>query len=294
MDRRRDAKNFSARLLMNFSPFAALAKLMQYDLFDTSPPTMIELAPQSELPKVLVKHARGVQLGSHFIPYELRRSKRRSIGFLISDDGLRVTAPTWITLAEINSALVKRQRWILTKLQAQQHRLTNKQAQAPTIWTSGAKLPFLGHSATLQVRYGDATNFDSVSRVITLNLPADAEPAQCQKHLHAWLMNQARRQFSERLPHFADQLGVQYHSLSLTSARTLWGSCNVRGQIRLNWRLIHLDTHVIDYVIAHELAHLHEMNHSPRFWATVERVFPDYVAARTVLKRLDMRTLPAL
>lgn len=276
---------------MKFSPLAALAKLMQYDLFDPLPPTIIEVAPQAELPKVLARHPHGVQLGSHFVPYQLRRSKRRSIGFLIADDGLRVTAPRWVNLAEINEALISKQRWILTKLREQQNRPAQP-FKTPISWTTGARLPFLGQSATLRVQYGEATHFDMASNVITLNLPSDAEPAQCKKHLHAWLMNQARRQFSERLPHFAEQLGVHYHSFTLTNARTLWGSCSVSGKIRLNWRLIHLTPHVIDYVIAHELAHLHEMNHSPRFWATVEKVFPDYAAARGALRRVDMKTLP--
>jgi predicted metal-dependent hydrolase len=276
---------------MKFSPLAALAKLMQYDLFDPHPPLLIDVAPQTELPNVLAQLPHGVQLGSHFVPYQLRRSKRRSIGFMIAEEGLRVTAPRWTNLAEINAALISKQRWILTKLQEQQNRPA-AQTKTPTNWTSGAKLPFLGQLATLQVHYGAATSFNNTTGLITLNLPTDAQPEQCKKHLHAWLMQQARHQFSERLPHFAKQLGVQYHSFTLTNARTLWGSCSPNGKIRLNWRLIHLTPHVIDYVIAHELAHLHEMNHSPRFWATVEKVFPDYVAARGELRRVDMRTLP--
>lgn len=276
---------------MTFSPLAILAKLMQYDLFNLRPPTIIPVAPQTELPKVLANHAHGVQLGTYFVPYQLRRSSRRSIGFLIADDGLRVTAPRWVSLAEINAALISKQRWILNKLEEQQNRPAPL-TQTPTVWTTGSTLPFLGQPATLHVHYGDVTFFDQSNSVITLNLPSDAAPAQCKKHLHAWLMHQARRQFSERLPHFANQLGVQYHSFSLSNATSLWGSCNVQGKIRLNWRLIHLRPHLIDYVIAHELAHLHEMNHSPRFWATVERVFPDYVVARRELRKLDMRTLP--
>lgn len=274
-----------------FNILATQQKLMQYDLFNSHPPTIIPVGSQAELPKVLANHAQGVQLGSHFVPYQLRRSKRRSIGFLITGEGLRVTAPRWVSLAEINNAIRSKQKWILTKLAAQQDRLS-KQSETPTLWTTGATLPFLGRSTTLCVQSGLPTFFNDATHVITLNLSSDTDPAQCKKQLHEWLMNQARRRFNERLPLFADQLGVRYDSLSLTNARTIWGSCTIRGKIRLNWRLIHLDPDVIDYVIAHELAHLHEMNHSPRFWATVEKVFPNYLAARTTLKRVDMRTLP--
>ena len=74
--------------------------------------------------------------------------------------------------------------------------------------------------------------------------------------------------------------------LTLSAARTRWGSCSLRSGIRLNWRLIHFPLHVIDYVVAHELAHLREMNHSPRFWSVVGQLYSDYRAARDELKAL--------
>ena len=71
--------------------------------------------------------------------------------------------------------------------------------------------------------------------------------------------------------------------LSLSSAATRWGSANANGAIRLHWRLIHFPLATIDYVVAHELAHLREMNHSPRFWNVVRSVVPEYEAARREL-----------
>lgn len=264
---------------------------MQYDLFNNLSRSLIEVATQSELPKELARHPNGVQLGTLYVPYQLRRTSRRSIGFLITKEGLRVTAPHWVSLGEINDAIISKQRWILTNLQEQQNQ-PSPPIEAPVIWTTGAKLPFLGQSATLNVDYGEPTHFNHVTGIIKLNLPSDAAPAQCKKHLLAWLMSQARRQFSERLPFFAKQLGVQYHSFTLSNANSRWGSCNSQGKIRLNWRLIHFSPHLIDYVIAHELAHLREMNHSPRFWATVEQVFPDYAAAIEELNHLGLKALP--
>jgi predicted metal-dependent hydrolase len=278
-----------------FSPLIKLAKFVQYDLFDELikpfSRTIVELAPHAELPKVLAQHPHGVQLGQQFIPYQLLRSKRRSIGFLITEQGLRITAPRWVSLAEINAAIISKQRWVLSKLQEQQDRpISQKSAQIE--WQSGATLPFLGMKATLKVEFGAPSCFDSETGVLTLNLPPESSPALCKKHLQAWLMSQARRTFSQRLPFYAEQLGVSYHSFTLTSANTRWGSCNSQGKIRLNWRLIHFSPHLIDYVIAHELAHLIEMNHSARFWATVGRVFPTYDQAREELKRLGLAALP--
>ena len=274
---------------------STLTKLMQYDLFDAVfkplARTIIDIATPGELPNVLAQHAHGVQLGQQFVSYELLRSKRRSIGFLITDQGLRITAPRWVGLAEINAAIISKQRWVLTKLQEQQARPAAS-ADIPTVWQTGSSFPYLGQDVTLKVEFGAPTRFDSEQALLILNLPADASPTLCKKHLQAWLMNQARRIFSQRLPFYAEQLGVHYHSFSLTSASTRWGSCNSLGKIRLNWRLIHFAPQLIDYVIAHELAHLIEMNHSAQFWATVERVFPDYVAARNQLKQSAMKALP--
>ena len=276
-----------------FSALKALANYVQYDLFDSLAGTIIDLVPQTELPKILANHPHGVQLGQHYVTYQLQRSSRRSIGFQITANGLLITAPRWVSLAEINSAIVSKQRWILKNLQEQRARPAPV-PEAPVIWRSGAQLPFLGQHATLQVEYGAPTCFDPHSALITLNLPADSDPALCKKHLLAWLMREARKLFSARLAFYAEQLGVQYHSFSLSSANTRWGSCNAQGKIRLNWRLIHFAPHLIDYVIAHELAHLLEMNHSARFWAKVKKVYPDYVAARAELNQLGLKVLPKL
>ena len=78
--------------------------------------------------------------------------------------------------------------------------------------------------------------------------------------------------------------GVRYTRLALSSAQTRWGSANANGSIRLNWRLIHFALPTIDYVVAHELAHLREMNHSPRFWDVVRSVLPEFERARGELR----------
>ena len=97
-------------------------------------------------------------------------------------------------------------------------------------------------------------------------------------------MRQARRVFTERLDHFAPQLGVKWRKLVLSNAGTRWGTAHSDGLIRLNWRLIHFRLPVIDYVVAHELSHLRVMDHSPRFWDTVGTVVPEYAQLRRQLK----------
>jgi predicted metal-dependent hydrolase len=98
-----------------------------------------------------------------------------------------------------------------------------------------------------------------------------------------WYRRHAERHFPERIDHFVPRLGVERPRIFLSDAVGRWGSCNSKREVRLNWRLMQAPPHVVDYVVAHELAHLVHLNHSARFWRTVERICPDYEAARAEL-----------
>jgi predicted metal-dependent hydrolase len=236
---------------------------------------------------------RRIQLQDHCLEYGLRRSKRRSIGFTIGEEGLRVSAPRWVTVVEIESAIREKQRWIFNKL-AEQRERSARRLQPEMQWRDGGTLPYLGESVTLRIASegGAGIRYDAEARELMVSLPAEAGEQQLKDRVLGWLQQEAKRTFAERLPVYADRLGVRYHSFALTSAMTQWGSCTAEGVIRLNWRLMHFAMPQIDYVIAHELAHLREMNHGPRFWATVQSVFPEFESARKALRDHAPETLP--
>ena len=94
--------------------------------------------------------------------------------------------------------------------------------------------------------------------------------------------------FTERLAHYAAKLGVAPPRLRLSSAKGRWGSASSSGVVSLNWRLMHFSPAMIDYVVAHEVAHLREMNHGPDFWALVSTLQPGYESAREALKRAQL------
>jgi hypothetical protein len=125
-----------------------------------------------------------------------------------------------------------------------------------------------------------------------VSLAANSTEQQLKDRVQAWLQTEAKQLFAARLPLYAEKLDVSYRSFALSSAMTQWGSCTADGRLRLNWRLIHFSLPLIDYVIAHELAHLREMNHGPRFWATVQSVFPEFQAAKKALRQRAPETLP--
>lgn len=236
---------------------------------------------------------RRVLINGQVLDYTLRRSTRRSIGFMINEHGLRVSAPKWVTLAAIESALHDKQRWIFSKL-TQRHERSIQ--HTPQEWSDGSRLPYLGSHLTLRLRVAasSAILYDAAAAELHVSLPFGASGPQLKQEVHAWLQQAAKSLFAERLPHYADKLGVSYQSFALTSARTQWGSCTAQRKIRLNWRLIHFPLPLIDYVIAHELSHLREMNHSPRFWATVQSIYPDHALARKTLREQARMLLPHL
>ncbi|MES2151399.1 MAG: SprT family zinc-dependent metalloprotease [Pseudomonadota bacterium] len=238
---------------------------------------------------------RRIQLGPHALEFELRRSTRRSIGFMVDDDGLRVTAPKRVTLAEIDNAIRAKQRWIISKLNERGERRALRQEKPPVQWADGAQLPYMGGDITLRLEPAARSRcvFDPQLRTLTVGVVAGLAEWQLQERVKIWFQAEAKRVFAERLDRYALMLEVQYESMALSSAGTRWGSCTVGGAIRLNWRLIHFALPLIDYVVAHELAHLREMNHSPAFWATVESVYPDYDGARTALRKRSQE-LPVL
>jgi len=263
------------------------------------PPSPPAVPIASVLAPAVFRHPqahREIRLKEHLVAYHLRRARRRSIGFVIGLEGLSVAAPKWVGIGEIESALREKGDWILRKLAEQQERQQRLQA-AKVDWRDGTGIPFLGETViiVLDARAGitkagavlnaDAESLPGVPRLtLHIGLPHTATPEQIRDVVQSWLQRQARRVFEERLKHFAQQLGVRYTKLSLSSAQTRWGSAGADGGIRLNWRLIHFAMPSIDYVVAHELAHLREMNHSARFWDVVRSVMPDFEHVRETLK----------
>lgn len=94
----------------------------------------------------------------------------------------------------------------------------------------------------------------------------------------------ARQRITRRVEYFAPLVGVTYNRIFIKEQKTRWGSCSSLGNLNFNWKLILLDEELLDYVVVHELAHRKQMNHSPTFWAEVERVLPDYRERRRRLR----------
>jgi predicted metal-dependent hydrolase len=266
------------------------------------PPAPLFKAPTRPTPTLPIPPAgpndaplRKIQLGSHTVHYVLRRSARRSHGFMISDDGLHVTSPRRAPVDDIERAIRAKQSWILTKLFERAERRSMRDQRAPVEWADGARLPWLGSDLTLRLEPAARSHcvFDADTRELRLGVTPGLEEWQIRERVKLWFQGEARRVFGERLDLYAPRVGVRYKAFALSSAGTRWGSCTVAGNIRLNWKLIHYPLALLDYVVVHELAHLREMNHSPAFWAVVGEVFPDYDGAKAALRKRSIE-MPVL
>jgi predicted metal-dependent hydrolase len=230
---------------------------------------------------------RYVQLGTRVVTYRLRRARRKTIGLSVGRNGLTASAPRWVPVAEIEAFMRTKARWVCAKLDDQARR-----ARPPFEWRVGASLPLLGQTATLALAPHLRTTRLAGDR-IEVALGQDAPITTLRESVLRFLRVHARGLFDERVGLMAGRAGRTAPPTRISNARTQWGSCQPDGRIFLSWRLVHLDLHLVDYVVAHEVAHLEEMNHSPRFWSAVEELYPDWRAARRELRERE-HALPEL
>lgn len=240
-----------------------------------------------------IAEARQLALAAQSLDYRLVRAHRRSISIHVGAGGIETRAPVSVPLSEIEAFMHQKADWML-------ERLAEFSDLRTFVWEDGALLPLLGDEVPLAaapdhcgIALRDGTlvigNRDHRGRVTKKDW---------RTRVIAWLRDEALMHFAGRAVAMAGQLGVDAPSVHLSNANGRWGSCTrLRGgegaRIRLHWKLYLLPPHLIDYVAAHELAHIRQLNHSPRFWAEVAKLCPDYAAARRELNRRG-RALPIL
>ena len=220
------------------------------------------------------------------MPYLLKRSqKRRSIVLTVDEHGLTVNAPWRSSERRIAAVIQEAERWVLRKLEEWSAYPARKQT-----WVDGDGIRYLGRDLRLQVVEDAVAQMTTLEDgdVLRVALPDPANRAAVLAAVVKWYRRHAQANFSARIALYAPRLGVDIPRLFLSGARTRWGSCNAKGDVRLNWRLIQASQPTLDYVVVHELAHLIEMNHSRRFWKLVAGTCPDYRAACADLDRMGL------
>ena len=204
------------------------------------------------------------------VEVHLRRSARaRRFSLRVSrlDGKVTLSLPARAREAEALAFLAEQEGWLRRTLQ----RMPESQGLSVGI---GTVLPVEGRLLRLEPGTGRAI------RVEDDRLQVPGDPARAGARVAAWLKVLARDRLALASTRYAAQVGRRYGKLVLRDTRSRWGSCSHDGTLMYSWRLIMAPPSVLDYVAAHEVAHLVEMNHSPDYWAVVERIFPGWKRQR--------------
>ncbi len=211
------------------------------------------------------------------LPVTLIRRPRKTIGIRVTAAGVELVAHPRVSLSALQHILTEKRDWILKHHQRLLAEVRPAETCPSSVCIAGEALPLQALAGVRRVaRLGDG--------VVELAGVALDDREGVSLVVSRLLKREAERRFAGQLGRFLPLLSRKPAGLVLSSARTRWGSCTAEGVIRLNWRLIQVPSAVLDYVIAHELAHLQHMNHSPAFWAETARLCADWQARRRWLR----------
>ena len=209
-------------------------------------------------------------------PDEIIRSRRKTLAISIDPFGrLIVRAPQTCSMERIFAFITQKENWILRK----QAQMKGAGMRLPPENLHGYTFMLLGRECRIALIDGKNILFDEKDYV--LYLPSK----NAKTRLIKWLKENAKRIFSIVTERKAQEMGVRFQSVEISSAKGKWGSCSYDNKIRYAYRLIFAPREMIEYVVVHELSHVKEKNHSARFWAVVERYVPDWKMRRKWLKQ---------
>ena len=206
-------------------------------------------------------------------PDKIIRSDRKTLSVGIDAFGrITVRAPRRTSDERINAFLKEKEAWILKHTQNK----AGRQALLPSENLNGFTFLLLGETHRLILYNGGKVRYEKPDILLPIG--------NAKERLVKWLKENAKRIFTEACTRRAAEMGVAFPSVSVTSARTRWGSCSYNNALHFTFRLLYAPKEVIDYVIVHELCHIKEKNHGANFWSLVGKYCPDYKEKRAWLR----------
>ena len=235
-----------------------------------------------------------IHFGTDVISYQITYStKRKSLAIQVDENGVTVVAPATTSIDQIESIVNQKATWILKK-QADFNEINNY--ENPRKFLSGEKLPYLGRQYRLKVHQDiveKATFTYHQGRFIAYvpnYLSGDDYRNTLYPLYKEWIIQRANSIAAERIKRFQQVFPYAPKKVIVKDQQQRWGSCTANDQVLLNWHIFLAPMSAIDYVIAHELAHLKVMDHSNAFWETLAMVYPEYQVSKEWL-RLNGRKL---
>jgi predicted metal-dependent hydrolase len=231
-----------------------------------------------------------VHHGGTAIPYAIRRSiRRKTITITVDPDrGVVLAAPWRVPVSRLDRIVHERSRWIVRKLRELEE---SRRLRPPHEFSCGESFLLLGRPVPLHVVTGPpgasiAANADELYVAVPEAAQGDSRTAMVRAALAEWYRAQAEWYLPERVALWHWRVGVPMPGVIVKTQHRRWGSCDARGTLRLNWRVVQAPLELIDYVIVHELVHLRHRGHQKDFWEAVGAVMPDYPRLRDELREL--------
>ena len=210
----------------------------------------------------------------------VRSSRRKKLTITVERDRtVIVHAPTAATEESIKQIVDSKRQWLFEKINHSQKYEALLHAPGKEV-VNGESVPYLGRDYVIEITETKTGGVEFLRRFL---IPA-AQQEKRRKVLKEWYLSRAAEIILPRVQRHAKELGVIFSEAKIVDNRYRWGSCTVKDNVNLNWRLIKAPMFVIDYVIVHELAHLLEANHTPRFWNIVRAKAPNSEKAKAWLK----------
>ena len=227
----------------------------------------------------------SIILDGCIVPYTVRissRARRLLLQVRVDSCALEVVAPEAFNLAELKDILTGKKSWILKKMEAATHLAAARQTDR----SQGRIVFYRGRQYLVEIRVetGSAGAVEVEEDRLVVVVPPGLEE-NASTVLERWLRRMARLLINQRIRVMNEKLKLSFNRVFIKGQKTRWGSCSQQKNLNFNWRLVMAPLPVLDYIVAHELAHLVEMNHSKKFWALVEQIYPGYIAHRAWLKK---------
>lgn len=226
---------------------------------------------------------RAIIAGNRRIEYTLIQSSRQNVLFqALPEAGLRVYAPKYLRLRDVDEMVRQRADELLDMQRQTEARLEADRRAHPV--TDGSPVLIEGKRCILRLHRGARRSGRLSGEEYHLTLPNPDSDPDVRAAIRATLSTVALSRIRERLNYYVPRIGRAPGRVAIREQKSRWGSCSSKGNLNFNWKLIMAPPQALDYVVIHELCHLYEFNHSPRFWALVGGQMPDYEVWKKWLK----------
>ena len=214
----------------------------------------------------------------------IRRDRTKSASIEVLDGVVNVIVPNSLSEKRIEGLIKSRTVWIRQKLIEQHQRVPVKAKE----YVNGETFTYLGRNYRLKLDENTKGGVKLKNGYLVVpnnkEVPQSENDEQIKQALEAWYQRRAHEKLSEKTKRYAAILGVEPTSVDVKNYTARWGSCSANGHVSYNWKIIIAPHAVVDYIVVHELCHLIEHNHGPKYWKQVANVVPNYKEHREWLK----------